>query len=353
MMLFEPTLSLRRLTVLKDNRVVFDTSFHSGVNIVRGHNSSGKTTILDFIAYALGAENIPWKQEALLCDWVIAEVLLNGRAVTLRRSVENKPLIPMYIFWDSYENALSAPTDSWEFYGFRRGASRLSFTQALLLALGLSEAQGDGASNLTMHQLLRVLYADQPSLHSPIFRTDSFDSALNRETIGAYLTGVYDDNLYTAQLNKRETEKEISSLDSELKSIFKVLARSEQNANVESIGSEISHLERMKQEILTELSRLRTQRSVENSTKRINADINLRSELDRAKKALFNAQEEISRGELDVADSRRFIQELELRLRSLGNLCITRFQASQCLNECDVLLPLALKMPAFRGHLAF
>jgi len=306
-MLFEPTLSLRRLTVLKDNRVVFDTSFHSGVNIVRGHNSSGKTTILDFIAYALGAENIPWKQEALLCDWVIAEVLLNGRAVTLRRSVENKPLIPMYIFWDSYDNALAAPTDNWEFYGFRRAASRLSFTQALLLALGLSEAQGDGASNLTMHQLLRVLYADQPSLHSPIFRTDSFDSALNRETIGAYLTGVYDDNLYTAQLNKRETEKEISSLDSELKSIFKVLARSEQNANVESIGSEISHLERMKEEILTELSRLRTQRSVESTTNRINADINLRSELDRAKKALFNAQEEISRGELDVADSRRFI----------------------------------------------
>ena len=42
-----------------------------------------------------------------------------------------------------------------------------------------------------------------------------------------------------------------------------------------------------------------------------------------------------------------------LKSTQLGNLCITRFQASQCLNECDVLLPLALKMPAFRGHLAF
>lgn len=40
-------------------------------------------------------------------------------------------------------------------------------------------------------------------------------------------------------------------------------------------------------------------------------------------------------------------------LLSLGNLCITRLQASQCLNEREVRSPLTLKKPAKRGLLAF
>jgi len=236
MTLLKPTIRLRRLTVYKDGRIVFDASFHAGVNIFRGHNSSGKTTILDFIAYTLGAENVPWKPEALLCDWSIAEVMLNDNPVTLRRIVNDKPLNPMHIFWGPYESAINAPDQKWEVFGFRRSESKLSFTQALMHSMDLPEAQGDGASNLTMHQLLRVLYADQPSLHSPIFRTDAFDSALNRETVGGYLSGVYDDRLYTAQLERRMHEKELQSLDSELKSIFKVLSKSDQPQTSNLLG---------------------------------------------------------------------------------------------------------------------
>ncbi|KIP16006.1 AAA domain protein [Burkholderia sp. MSHR3999] len=324
MTLLKPIIALRRLCIYKDNRVVFDAAFHNGVNIIRGHNSSGKTTILDFIAYTLGAEYVPWKQEALLCDWSIAEVSLNGRAITLRRAVNDKPLNPMYIYWGPFEEANAAPATSWELFGFRRSASKLSFTQALLLAMDLPEAQGDGASNLTMHQLLRVLYADQPSLHSPIFRSDAFDSALNRETIGAYLSGVYDDGLYVAQLEKRGLEKEGQQLDAELKSIFTVLAKSEQNANFEFLGQEITNLERVRDKAVEDLKQLRTERTVTADLKKATGEENLRSQLDSAKKALSDAQDRISRGELDVADSRKFVEELELRLRNLDESSTTR-----------------------------
>ena len=262
MTLLKPTISLRRLCVFKDERTVFDAGFHSGVNIIHGHNSSGKTTVLDFAAYALGAEYIPWKQEALLCDWTIAEVLLNGKAITIRRAVNTSPMNPMYIFWGIYDDAMNASVMDWQVFGFKRSASKLSFTQALLLSLELAEAQGDGASNLTMHQLLRVLYADQPSLHSPIFRSDTFDSALNRETIGSYLTGIYDDKLYVAQLEKRRLEKEIAKLEAELKSIFTVLAKSERNVNFEFLGTESVNLEAQKVLISEELARLRSERTV-------------------------------------------------------------------------------------------
>ncbi|WP_247652891.1 ATP-binding protein [Ideonella aquatica] len=324
MTLLKPTLALRRLCIHKDNRVVFNSTFHNGVNIIHGHNSSGKTTILDFIAYTLGAEYIPWKQEALLCDWSTAEVALNGKLVTVRRAVNNRPLNPLYIYWGSFEEADKAPITSWEIFGFRRSSTKLSFTQALLLAMDLSEAQGDGASNITLHQLLRVLYADQPSLHSPIFRTDAFDSALNRETVGSYLTGVYDDKLYVAQLEKRELEKQMQSLDAELKSIFRVLAKSEQNTGFELIGQEILNLERERDISNAELARLRKERTVSADIKKAVGDINLRAQLDAAKKALSEAQDQISRGEVDITDSKKFVEELELRLRTLDESSTTR-----------------------------
>lgn len=324
MTLLKPTLALRRLAVYKDARLVFDASFHNGVNIVRGQNSSGKTTILDFIAYTLGGEYLPWKEEAKLCDWSVAEVLLNGKAVTLRRPVNDKPLNPMYIFWGDFDTASQSPDTAWEVYGFRRSSTKLSFTQALLLALDLPEAQGDGASNITMHQLLRVLYADQPSLHSPIFRADAFDSALTRETVGAYLSGVYDDKLYVAQLEKRSLEKEVQQSTADLRSIFSVLARSEQDANFEFIGQQIAHLQRKREELAAELIRLKTERTLQAADETGKSDTNLRLELDQAKLAVSQAESEILRLNLDIADSQSFIDELEARLRTLDESSVTR-----------------------------
>lgn len=324
MTLLKPTLVLNRVVVFKDGRTVFDASFHLGVNILRGHNSSGKTTVLDFIAYTLGAEYIPWKQEALLCDYSVAEVLLNGEPVTLRREVNAKPMNPLYIFWGRMAEALSAPFSSWEVFGFRRSASKLSFTQAILQALDLPEAQGDGASNLTMHQFMRVLYADQPSLHSPIFRSDSFDSALTRETVGGYLSGIYDDKLYLAQLEKRSLEKEIQQLEAELKSIFTVLAKSGQKANIEFLGQEILNAEAKRSRLLEELTQLKTNRKVPAADFSDKMEASLRAELDAAKRALVDAQNKLSRRTLEIEDSRRFVRELEHRLATLDESNVTR-----------------------------
>jgi predicted nucleic acid-binding Zn-ribbon protein len=324
MTIFKPTLIVNQLAIFKDGNQVFDCSFHVGVNIISGHNSSGKTTILDFISYALGAENIPWKQEALLCDTVFVQVSLNGKKVTFRRDVNTKPLNPLHIFWGALSNALSASFNDWETYPFRRSTNKISFTQAILLALDLSEAQGEGASNLTMHQFLRVLYADQPSLHSPIFRTDSFDTALNRETIGNYLCGVYDDRLYSAQLEKRALEKSLDQLSAELKSIFSVLARSQQDVSLDFFTQAISNAEVKRNDLTKELSNLKEKRALNSSVQRSNEENPLRLDLNKAKKTLADATSELTKIELEVVDSNKFIDEISFRLRSIDESKLTR-----------------------------
>lgn len=82
-------LKLNRLQVIKEGSPVFDEEFHNGINIIRGHNSTGKSTISNFIFFALGGEFVDWLPEAGSCDFVIAELEINGALITVKREIEN------------------------------------------------------------------------------------------------------------------------------------------------------------------------------------------------------------------------------------------------------------------------
>jgi DNA repair exonuclease SbcCD ATPase subunit len=88
MTMFEPTLRVNRLVVYQGGHIAFDCAFHAGVNVIRGRNSSGKTTVMDLLAFSLGAENIRWKPEALRCSDTYVEVSLNGETACLRREID-------------------------------------------------------------------------------------------------------------------------------------------------------------------------------------------------------------------------------------------------------------------------
>lgn len=350
MILNKPSIFINRLCVYKDGYIVLDIPFHKGVNIVRGHNSSGKTTVLDFIAYTLGAEFIPFKKEALLCNYALLEISLNGLPITLRRDVSNKAQNGLYFFHGVMEEAAVAPFTAWELYPFRRSQNKLSFTQNILVSLGLPEAQGDGASNLTMHQFLRVIYADQPSLHSPIFRIDSFDSALTRETVGNYISGVYDDKLYSTQLAKREIEKEIQQADAELKNIFNVLSKSQQNANIEVFGHMILEAESRQNVLQEEFARLKNERSVTPTKRKDGTEDLIRIKLDAAKQAFNYSLGKITRYELEIEDSRLFIDELKSRLASLDDSEAARGHfGALAFNFCPCCLSEVKQSPSIVG----
>ncbi|KYZ81319.1 ATP-binding protein [Burkholderia pseudomallei] len=326
MTLLEPTLCVNRLVVFQGGHVAFDCSFHRGVNVIRGRNSSGKTTIMDLLAFSLGAENIRWKPEALRCTNTLVEVQLNGAVACLRREIDTALLRPMSIFWGTLEASLKAGPQQWELYPFKRSAHRVSFSQVLFDALDMPLAQGDGASNLTMHQILRVLYADQPSVHSPIFRLDNFDSPLTREMVGGYLCGVYDDRLYSAQLRLRELDAQIGKQESELRSIFHVLGRSGQTPDLQFLTDRISDLETARKALSDTLTKLKQERTLprkDANKARASADT-LRHSLNVARQAESAAKDRLAALELDSEDSRLFVRELESRLRSLDESKETR-----------------------------
>lgn len=161
MTLFKPTILVNRLIVVKDGRSVIDISFHAGLNVVAGQNSSGKTTVIRFIAYALGSENINFNQVAQLCDDIYLEIAANEAVVTLRRNVSTQLMQPLSIFWGCMQAAMDAGPAMWQLYPFKRSESKESFSQVLFRLLEMPELRSEGGSNITMHQLMRLVYSDQ------------------------------------------------------------------------------------------------------------------------------------------------------------------------------------------------
>jgi len=315
MTLYKPTLQLVRLRVIQGGHIAYEAKFHTGVNIVRGNNSAGKTTVLDFIAYVLGSENIAWKPQALLCDSVYGEFTLNGAPVTLRRDVNDASQNPLYIFWGTLDVAEKASMAEWAVYPFRRSTQKESFTQVLFRALEMPEV-GAGEANLTMHQLLRLLYVDQRSPNNSILRPENFDRVLTRETLERYVFGLYDAALYDAQLRLRDVEGELQAIASELRTLFSVLHRSGQQTDFELILAQVQSLQVEQDKLSAQLRELSDARTPAQSG-RDPGVAELRRQLSETKAKLIKAQDRKQDLELEIQDSIAFVGELDRRVRGL------------------------------------
>ncbi|MGP1252849.1 MAG: AAA family ATPase [Kiloniellales bacterium] len=255
MTLFNPNLQVEALTVFARGFRVFDERFHSGLNIIRGENSSGKSTIMDFIFFALGGDLLEhqWRETALLCDTVVIGVRLNGASITLRRSIEPKSSRPMQIYFGPFDEALEKSEDGWESYSFRRGTAE-SFSQVMFRLLGLPEVQyGEANTKITINQVLRVLYSDQLSSVEKILRHQPFDDAITRETVGNLLMGAFDDSYYEAQLRLRTASADLSEVISRITFLTKTHARDGHPLTEDWLEQEerrlISELDRLNEKI--------------------------------------------------------------------------------------------------------
>lgn len=328
MTLYKPTLQLRKLRVFRDKRIAYQADFHEGVNIIRGQNASGKSTVVDFIFYALGGDSIPWKSEALLCSEVRVELELNGLPMTVSRPVSDALRNPLSIYWGTLEAANAAPRSEWETYPYQRSTSKESFSQVIFRLLEMPEVRGEGAANITMHQLLRLLYVDQRTPHDKIFRHESFDTILTRETVGNYLCGIYSADLYDAQLELKTIDVQLSKSVSDLRSLFSILGRSGQGggnttdflqAEAASLSGEIVTLNEKVVELRMNARQAANEK--EQSAKVLAA---LRESLSTTQRRYAEAADAVQTLAFEVEDSKLFVGELERRLSALEDSQATR-----------------------------
>jgi len=321
---------LNRLQIITDDgKIAYDEIFHKGVNIIRGDNSSGKSTITHFIFYVLGGAFNDFVPEARLCSQAIAEVEMNNAIFTIKRDIEKdqdgniSTQSPLFFYWGSMEESFNPPIDKgWQKFGYKTLDSRKSFSNVLFDNLGLPIVKGD--NNITFHQILRLLYIDQDSPTSSLFYYEHFDSQLTRETVSDLLLGVYNEELYENKKRLISAEKEFEGIKSEIKATSHFfsdplslnpnhLTTAIQNREIEisSIQDEIVSIRNKEKEVnYVEGSKLSFQKLAEDSIVQ--------------RKTVMDLEEQISFLNNEIEDSTYFVETLNKKIKALKNSIHTR-----------------------------
>lgn len=340
-----PYILLNRLIVVAYNgKIAYDEHFHRGVNIIRGQNSSGKSTISNFIFYVLGGDYSNWTTEALKCKDVIAEVEINGAVITLKRHISQGGLQPMSIFWNNYEES-KKDSINWQTFPYKQNTSSntASFTNVIFNALSFPEVKSDSDSNITLHQILRLLYIDQDTPAQNLFKAERFDLPLTRQAISEVLLGVYDDNLYNQRLAYRQAVKTNDDKKRQFEGINRIYGQSGTATNINTILKEIEISKLELSKIDKAILELRIKATVNTSKRTATNSENIQSELIPIKNHIQDIRAKINQYDLEIADSKQFIFTLEKRVEELNNSLLTRrilgelplTNCPQCLNQLD------------------
>ena len=346
-------LFVNRLYVITDDgRVAYDEQFHHGVNIIRGANSSGKSTITHLLFYALGGDYTHFVAEARRCSRVMAEVTVSGATLTLSRPIdkdsEGRVLTQrgMTIHWGTLDEALSG-TCQHTTCGYKTTASRQSFSNVLFEAMGMPVVQGD--SNITMHQLLRLIYIDQESPTNVLFYYEMFDNQTTRETVADLLLGIFDAQLYEAKRRLKDLEADLTEVKADIRSLEKTL--SPEQRSTETINDKIDSKRREIDQFSADIDCLRRGEDTDRQ-KKSQTEI-LKAEILRLEKEIARKEEEADLLEHDIEDTGMFVDELTRRQSALNHSIDTRrilgtLQLEYC-PEC--LQPLRHDTPEGTCHL--
>lgn len=319
-------LAVKRLSVHRGEHVLFDQTFHDGVNIIHGDNGSGKSTVADFIYFALGGDLKEWRAEAALAHYVLAEVAAGDATLTLRREVSDSGNRPMQIYFGPYSEALVADLRLWQSFSYRRPEVGYSFNQVLFKAIGIPEAISDGLSNITMHQLLRVLYSDQLTPVQRIFRVEPFDTWQTRQAVGDLLCGLGGYDLYALQLFLRDLDKNFVDVSTRLKSLIAVASSYGDRILFEHIAAAIAQATDERERLHKNLLELIAQADeAANSSEADKLIKRQRRELSKARILVSNISDQIETLEDELVDAEKFINHLEEAVREFDDASSTFF----------------------------
>lgn len=324
-------LFINRLVILTNaGLIAYDETFHKGINIIRGENSSGKSTITHFIFFGLGGSFTDFVPEVRNCSELFLEVEMNGATFTIRRFITDETgkissRTSMYFYWGNYEESRNPPIDkNWQKFDYNSYPDKKSFSNVIFDNLNIPIVKGD--NNITIHQLLRLIYIDQESPTNSLFFYEQFDSQITRETTSDLLLGIYNEQLYISRKRLIQTEKELDDVKSQIKAT-KGFFTNPLTLNPEHIKSIITNSQNQISEIENTIISLKSRDRSEKN----NSDENIKFRFEELSEKIIHQRklsnelfQETQKIEYEINDNEYFIETLEEKLRALKNSIATR-----------------------------
>lgn len=317
-------LFVNRLYVLTDTgQTAYDERFHHGVNIIRGDNSSGKSTVTHLLFYALGGDYTHFVPQARRCARVMVEVETGHAVITLSRPIDKdadghiRGQQGMTVYWGTLDEALAGNCDS-QTFGYRMSANRSSFSNVLFGAMNIPVAHGD--SNITMHQLLRLMYIDQESPTQSLYFFEQFDNQTTRETVADLMLGIFDYSLYEAKLRQKELAASIADTKADIRATETSLPKEQRST--EHINSLIDHKSGEIKDMEESIRNMRNEGTADSNKKTLTEQ--KKAELRQLSHEYDKAEELVDELEHNVEDTRMFIDELSRKRTALQHSASTR-----------------------------
>ena len=339
-------LFLRRLVIYtNEGNIAYDECFHKGINIICGDNSSGKSTITHFIFFVLGGDFKNFVPEARECQVVFAEIEANGLIFTIKRNIEisqkNNSInsrTAMHLFLGDFEESQNPPSNKyWQKYPYNTSLNKKSFSNVLFELLDIPEVKEE--NNISIHQILRLLYIDQESPTGSLFYYEQFDSQSTREAVADLLLGVYNQDLYTHKSDLQNSEKRLEELKREIKVTEKFFPDA-LYLNKVHIETQIDNNKKQILEINNKIIEIRRGvQVVEFDNKKQLEFQKLQQETIQERENLIKLQNEITVLQNEIVDSEYFIEVLNNKYRALKNSIKTReFLGSIPIDYCPECL---------------
>lgn len=306
-------LRLNHMSVFRKGKALFSEDFHPGVNVIHGSNGSGKSTLMDFIFFGLGGDLRDWKPHAEHAEYVILEVMAGTTTLTLRRDIAREGSRPMQIFFGSLADALMAGPAQWKTSPYKRQNDNYSFSQVLFRAIGIPESISDGNSNITMHQVMRLIYGDQMTPIQRIFRPENFDTWQTRQAVGQLMCGIGGYEIYDKQIQLRGASHEFDELSRQYRNLLTIAAGYGDQILAEHIEPALAKSVREREEyqaqLINVLMTLEEEADGDDEAKKMQRT--QAREVTRARRAVAELEDRIATLEYEIEDARQFLLHLE------------------------------------------
>ncbi|ELA8881896.1 hypothetical protein QMJ93_16810 [Acinetobacter baumannii] len=324
------TFIINNLTCLKSGKKVIDLNFNIGLNVIYGNNSVGKSTILDLLAYSLGAENIKFKPAALSCDLIFVEVNIQESIITVKREIKNSRA-PLLVFFGNINQSLNAPETEWLKLPYNSTEEKAGFSKFFFDYLNYPSTVSTETS-ITTHQILRLLYAEQKNNYLPIYRDDLWDNSEKRTAIRDYILGIFSGELYELQLERRKTDKELNSTINRIQSFFQIVGKTSEHLMEDFLLSQKYNLEKDKEKVLEKIYNLNQNISeISSSDSQTDEQTRIKNELSSLNKGVLSIEEKLNEITFENTDLDQFKIELNNRLVDIDNA----ISSNSVINDID------------------
>ncbi|MGL5090221.1 MAG: AAA family ATPase [Aeromonas sobria] len=337
-------LFINRFAVYANGKFVYDQKFHLGINIIRGENGTGKSTVMDLLNYGLGSETAEWTDEQDKCDWVITQVSVNDHPITLKRNITPTGQERVQFFDGDMDKALTS-VEGWQKYPMRRNSDTHSYSQHMFELLNMPRHKTDDDKNLTMHQILRLIYVDQLSATTKLLKEDpKYDNITTRRAIGEYLLGIDALEAFNLRQDLIKENKTFEKVNAELNAIYKMFGHDEilineqsLNSSIEEIKTSITSLESEKNIIkiaTTEDVSLEVTQRIKELVASINKHADMLSALETEKRELQTELKETSIFLRSLEERKEALSESVLAYSALGDVSFE--YCPSCLESIEV-----------------